>query len=195
MREHRRMIDKALNAVHLDKDALDTQEQNSLRIARQAGARNDLNTVRAHVRQVARVRQMRTQMDALTFKLTNTRMQIASLSSQHALATVMHNLAKTMVRMNQTINMPQMQHIVSSFERESMRMHTTGEMIDDALDTQLDSTELESDQNEMENQIMDEIGLHLQDSMINTPHSSFATQNIIAQQSLQQQQQVAEKNP
>jgi charged multivesicular body protein 2A len=79
----------------------------------------------------------------------------------------MKGVTKAMKSMNQQIKLPQIQKIMQDFEKESEMMDMKEEMMGDAMDDALGD---EGDEEETDNivaQVLDEIGINLNQSVMN----------------------------
>jgi charged multivesicular body protein 2A len=61
------------------------------------------------------------------------------------------------------MNLPQIQHIMMEFEKESEIMDMKEEMMSDTIDEAMEEEEDEEEQDAIVNQVLDEIGINLDD--------------------------------
>jgi charged multivesicular body protein 2A len=95
----------------------------------------------------------------------------------------MKGATKLLGSMNRQMNLPALQRIAMEFERENDIMDQRQEMMDDAID---DVTGLEDEEEgeEVVNQVLDEIGVDLKQSLGETPsglQKTAAPENRVAQ--------------
>lgn len=109
----------------------------------------DLVRTRSHI---TRTYQMRTQLQSVS-------MQLATMRTNEAMASAMGNVVGIMAKMNQSMNLPQMQNVLMQFEMEHGKMEMTQEMMDDAMGDVLAGDDEEAQTDEILNQVMDELGL------------------------------------
>ncbi len=67
--------------------------------------------------------------------------------------------------MNKQINLPEIQKIMTEFERESEMMDLKDEMMNDAIDDVMEGDDDEEESDQIVNQILDEIGVDLKESV------------------------------
>lgn len=67
--------------------------------------------------------------------------------------------------MNRNMNLPQIQHIMMEFEKESEIMDMKEEMMSDTIDEAMEEEDDEEEQDAIVNQVLDEIGIHLDESV------------------------------
>ena len=67
--------------------------------------------------------------------------------------------------MNKQINLPGIQKIMMDFERESEMMDMKEEMMNDAIDDVMEEEDDEAESDQIVNQVLDEIGINLDQSV------------------------------
>lgn len=93
------------------------------------------------------------------------------------MAQAMKGVSRAMMNMNKQMNMPQIQQILHEFEKQSEIMDMKEEMINDAID---DAMEDEGDEEESDGivaQVLDELGLQLNDQLSGLPQVSEVRSN------------------
>lgn len=97
----------------------------------------------------------------------------------------MKGVTRAMRRMNSRMNLPAIQKIMMDFERESEVMDLKSEIVDDAVDDAIDDEEDEEESDAIVNQILDEIGISIHQSLPGTsgaiPESQIAENAAIAE--------------
>lgn len=76
-------------------------------------------------------------------------------------------VTKAMASMNKKIQLPAIQKIMMDFEKESEMMDTKQEMMEDAIDDVMEQDGEEAESDEIVQQVLDEIGINLQDTVRN----------------------------
>merc|ERR1712172_48307 len=94
-------------------------------------------------------------------------LKIQTLKSQSAMANAMKGVTKAMGSMNKQMKLPEIQKIMMEFEKQSEIMDMKGEMMEDAIDDVMGDDEDESDA--IVNQVLDELGLQLNDKLGDAP--------------------------
>jgi len=69
--------------------------------------------------------------------------------------------------MNKQINLPQINKIMMNFEKESELMDIKEEMVNDAIDNVMEEEDDEEESENIVNQIFDEIGISLNQEVMN----------------------------
>lgn len=104
-------------------------------------------------------------------------MIIQTLKSNHSMAEAMRGVTKVknpvfnfkfqaMAQMNRRVNLPAIQKIMMEFEKQSEMMDMKEEMMNDAIDDAMDEAEDEEETDAIVNQVLDEIGIDLKQSVI-----------------------------
>merc|ERR1712156_917278 len=88
-------------------------------------------------------------------------LKIQTLKSQAAMANAMKGVTKAMGNMNKQMKLPEIQKIMMEFEKQSEIMDMKGEMMEDEED--------EDESDAIVNQVLDELGLQLNDKLGDAP--------------------------
>ncbi|KAG0414483.1 hypothetical protein HPB47_008358 [Ixodes persulcatus] len=85
------------------------------------------------------------------------------------LADAMATTAKTMGEVNKSIKPQDIARTMQEFEKETTKMGMTEEIVDDTLNSILDESGDEEEQDAIVNQVLDEIGIEVSGKMANAP--------------------------
>merc|ERR1712061_599592 len=96
-------------------------------------------------------------------------LKIQTLKSQNAMAQAMKGVTKAMGNMNKHMKLPEIQKIMMEFEKQSEIMDMKGEMMVDAIDDAMGDEEDEEESDAIVNQVLDELGLQLNDKLGDVP--------------------------
>jgi len=115
-------------------------------------------------RYVQKFYQMRTQLQAVGLR-------IQTLRSNQQMADAMRGATRAMGAMNKGLNLPSIQRIMNEFEKESATMDMKEEMMSDAVDDVMedDAEDEEEEGDKILKEVLDEIGVGLQQQLIDTP--------------------------
>merc|ERR1712008_481290 len=89
-------------------------------------------------------------------------LKIQTLKSQSAMANAMKGVTKAMGSMNKQMNLPEIQKIMMEFEKQS-------EIMEDAMDDVMGDEDDEDESDAIVNQVLDELGLQLNDKLGDAP--------------------------
>lgn len=73
----------------------------------------------------------------------------------------MKAVTKAMGTMNRQMNLPSLQKIMQEFERQNEKMEMVSEVMGDAIDDALEGDEEEEETEELVSQVLDEIGIDM----------------------------------
>lgn len=88
------------------------------------------------------------------------------------MAEAMRGVTKAMGQMNKQLNLPALQKIMMEFEKQNEKMEMTSEVMGDAIDDVLEGDEEETETDELVSQVLDEIGIDLDQQVGVLPISS-----------------------
>jgi charged multivesicular body protein 2A len=86
----------------------------------------------------------------------------------------MKGVTKAMRGMNKNINMPEITKIMMEFEKESEMMNMKEDMMNDAIDDVVDEEDDEAESDAIVNQVLDEIGITLDQQVIDMLYYSIS---------------------
>merc|ERR1719357_935990 len=96
-------------------------------------------------------------------------LKIQTLKSQNSMAQAMKGVTKAMMSMNKQMKLPEIQKIMQEFEKQSEIMDMKGEMMEDAIDDVMGDEDDEEESDAIVNQVLDELGLQLNDKIGDAP--------------------------
>lgn len=96
-----------------------------------------------------------------------------TLKSTQAMGEAMKGVTKAMGQMNRQMNLPSLQKIMQEFERQNEKMEMTSEVMGDAIDDALEGDEEEEETEDLVNQVLDEIGIGINNEVYPFHRCSF----------------------
>jgi charged multivesicular body protein 2A len=87
------------------------------------------------------------------------------------MAQAMKGVTKAMTKMNQKVNLPGLQKIMTDFMRENEKSEVTQEMIGDTLDDAMAEEGSEEQEDLIVGQVLDELGINMTDSVPSAPEA------------------------
>jgi len=91
------------------------------------------------------------------------------MASNVRMANAMGTTAKTMAKMNKVMNPEEMSRTTQQFMQEHTKLGITDEMIGETLEAALGQEGDEEEEDAIVNQVLDEIGISLNEKMANAP--------------------------
>ncbi|KAJ3116927.1 ESCRT-III subunit protein did4 [Phlyctochytrium bullatum] len=173
LKQHQRALAKAQRELDRERTKLEQQEKKLIADIKKSAKANQMNACKIMAKDLVRTRryiqkfyQMKTQLQAVGLR-------IQSMRSNQAMADAMKGATKAMRAMNKNVNMPEITKIMMEFERESEMMDMKEEMMNDAIDDVMDEEADEAEEENIVNQVLDEIGIGLSQSLADVPNTSL----------------------
>jgi charged multivesicular body protein 2A len=177
LRKHQRALEKTQRELDRERVKLENQEKKLVADIKKSAKNGQMGPLKIQAKDLVRTRryvghitaqvlanvcvcryiqkfyQMRTQLQAISLRIQTVRSNEQMMQS-------MKGATQLLGSMNRQMNLPALQRIAMEFERENDIMDQRQEMMDDAID---DVTGLEDEEEEEEvvNQVLDEIGVDL----------------------------------
>jgi len=180
LRKHQRALEKTQRELDRERTKLENQEKKLVQEIKKNAKNGQMGAVKVQAKDLVRTRryiqkfyQMRTQLQAISLRIQTVRSNEQMMQS-------MKGATKLLGSMNKQMNLPALQRIAMEFEKENDIMDQRQEMMDDAID---DVTGLEDEEEgeEVVNQVLDEIGVDLGQSVsfhlsCESPHIHLANE-------------------
>ncbi|CAG8512506.1 24335_t:CDS:2 [Cetraspora pellucida] len=173
LRQHQRALQKAQREMDREKAKLDLAEKKLIAdIKKSAKANQVRNTLQKFsYYDLVRTRRYSQKFQAMKTQLQAVSLRIQTLRSNQQMSEAMKGATKAMKSMNRQMNLPAMQKIMMEFEKESEIMDMKEEMMNDVIDDTMAEEEDEEESDMIVNQVLDEIGISLDQSLVDTPSS------------------------
>ncbi|KAG0225334.1 ESCRT-III subunit protein did4 [Actinomortierella wolfii] len=178
LRAHQRALTKAQRELDRERMKLEQQEKKLIVDIKKTAKAGQMNACKVMAKDLVRTRRYIQKFYAMKTQLQAVGLRIQGLRSNQQMAEAMRGATKAMGAMNRSMNLPQIQKIMMDFERENEMMDMKEEMMSDTIDDAMEEEEDEEEEEAIVNQVLDEIGISLQDVMpgtgttIKTPVSS-----------------------
>merc|ERR1711976_167368 len=128
-----------------------------------------MDAVRIMAKDLVRTRRYVKKFMLMRANIQAVSLKIQTLKSQSAMAQAMKGVTKAMGNMNKQMMMPEIQKIMMEFEKQSEIMDMKGEMMEDAIDDVMGDEDDEEESDAIVNQVLDELGLQLNDKIGDAP--------------------------
>ncbi|KAI1007513.1 hypothetical protein K3495_g708 [Podosphaera aphanis] len=168
LRKHQRSLEKTQRELDRERVKLENQEKKLIQEIKKSAKNGQMGACKIQAKDLVRTRRyvekffaMRTQLQAISLRIQTVRTNEQMMQAMKGATSVLGN-------MNRSMNLPALQRIAMEFERENDILDQRQEMMDDAVDdvTGLDD---EAEGDEIVEQILEEIGVDLKNSMEETP--------------------------
>ncbi|KAL9224674.1 hypothetical protein vseg_000687 [Gypsophila vaccaria] len=174
LRENKRMLDKSIREIERERQGLQTQEKKLIVEIKKSAKQGQMGAVRVMAKDLIRTRHQVEKFYKLKSQLQGVSLRIQTLKSTQAMGEAMKGVTKAMGQMNRQMNLPNLQKIMQDFERQNERMELTSEVMGDAIDDALEGDEEEMETEDLVNQVLDEIGIDINQELVNAPSSAVA---------------------
>ncbi|KAK7411885.1 hypothetical protein VNO78_03328 [Psophocarpus tetragonolobus] len=174
LRENKRMLDKSIREIERERQGLQAQEKKLISEIKKSAKQGQMGAVRVMAKDLVRTRHQVEKFYKLKSQLQGVSLRIQTLKSTQAMGEAMKGVTKAMGQMNRQMNLPSLQKIMQEFERQNEKMELTSEMMGDAIDDALEGEEDEEETEDLVNQVLDEIGIDINQELVNAPSSAVA---------------------
>ncbi|CAB4390611.1 charged multivesicular body protein 2a [Rhizophagus irregularis] len=171
LRQHQRSLQKAQREMDREKTKLDASEKKLIADIKKAAKANQMSACKIMAKDLVRTRRYSQKFQAMKTQLQAVSLRIQTLRSNQQMSEAMKGATKAMKSMNRQMNLPAMQKIMSEFEKESEIMDMKEDMMNDVIDDTMAEENDEEESDEIVNQVLDEIGISLDQSLVDTPNS------------------------
>ena len=139
-----------------------------------------MKAVRIMAKDIVRTRQYIAKFIEMRSHLQGCALKLQTVKSHAAMAEAMANTAKAMHKMNKAVNVPAINKMMVEFEKENMKSEMMQEIMGDAIDDAMEGEENEEEEAKIVNQVLDEIGIAMQEEMANAPALGLASEMPVA---------------
>ncbi|KAG9288298.1 hypothetical protein G9A89_021329 [Geosiphon pyriformis] len=171
LRQHQRALQKAQRELDREKVKLEQQEKKLIIDIKKAAKANQMNATKIMAKDLVRTRRYASKFQAMKTQLQAVSLRIQTLRSNQQMAEAMKGATKAMKSMNRQMNLPAITKIMMEFEKESELMDMKEDMMNDAIDDTMEDEEDEEETDMIVNQVLDEIGITLDQSLVDAPSS------------------------
>ncbi|CAI0627868.1 unnamed protein product [Linum tenue] len=174
LRENKRMLDKSIREIERERQGLQTQEKKLIAEIKKNAKQGQMGAVKIMAKDLIRTRHQIEKFYKLKSQLQGVSLRIQTLKSTQAMGEAMKGVTKAMGQMNKQMNLPALQKIMMEFERQNERMEMVSEVMADAMDDALGEDDEEEETEALVSQVLDEIGININQELVNAPSSAVA---------------------
>ncbi|RNA29191.1 charged multivesicular body 2b [Brachionus plicatilis] len=169
MKAQNKVLRSAQRDIERDKSQLEREiKKIELEIKKMAKAGNkQACTILA--KQLIQLKKQQTRNIAASTKITGIKSHTQVMASNVKLGEAMKTTTQTMVEMNKIQDPVKTAQIMKEFEKQSMKMGMTEDMINETLEDVLEGSDDEQQSDAIVNKVLDEIGIEISGKMINAP--------------------------
>ncbi|POS84767.1 charged multivesicular body protein 2A, partial [Erysiphe pulchra] len=168
LRKHQRSIEKTLRELDRERVKLENQEKKLVLEIKKSAKNGQMGACKIQAKDLVRTRRYVEKFCAMKTQLQAISLRIQTVRTNDQMMQAMKGAVGVLGSMNRSMNLPALQRIALEFERENDIMDQRQEMMDDAIDD-VTGLEDEVDGEEIVEQVLEEIGIDLKNSMGETP--------------------------
>ncbi|KAM7254539.1 hypothetical protein ACFE04_003919 [Oxalis oulophora] len=168
------MLDKSIREIERERQGLQNQEKKLIVEIKKNAKQGQMGAVKVMAKDLIRTRHQIEKFYKLKSQLQGVSLRIQTLKSTHAMGEAMKGVTKAMGQMNRQMNLPSLQKIMREFEMQNEKMELVSEVMGDAIDDALGDDEEEEETELLVSQVLDEIGIDINQELVNAPSSSVA---------------------
>ncbi|XP_059620248.1 charged multivesicular body protein 2a [Phlebotomus argentipes] len=172
LRKNQRALNKAMRDLDREKMKMEQQEKKVIADIKKLAKEGQMDAVKIMAKDLVRTRRYVKKFMLMKANIQAVSLKIQTLKSQNTMAQAMKGVTKAMQNMNKQLNLPQIQKILHDFERQSEMMDMKEEMINDAIDDAMEDEGDEEESDAVVAQVLDELGLQLNDQLSGLPQAS-----------------------
>lgn len=143
------------------------------RIKKEAGL-NNIEMVKALSREYLIYKSNIVKLTRLKGQMSNIKQRIHMMKSHHEINKALVSLTRTMKALNERMGLTNVQKIITEFEMETTQAEAMTEVLDDALNADID----EDEEDELVESVLDEIGVSLANDLAKVPQNSITPAHI-----------------
>jgi len=176
LREQKRNVDRATRSLDRERAQLERQEKTMIMDIKKNAKAGQMKSVKIMAKDLVRIRKHQEKFVNLTAQLRAIGLQMTAMASTQQLTESVKGVTKSMVKLNKSIKLPELQKIMMEFAKQTEQMDMKQEMIGDSLENAMDDVDDEEETDRVVGSIMAEIGLSMDDSMVSAPQTKTQVQ-------------------
>ena len=169
MRQQGQDLRRAQRDIDKTKRELERQEKTLEMEIKKAAKEGNKSVCALYAKQLVQLRKQKARCYNAGSQIGAIGAQTKVMQANSKVAGAMAATAKTMGKVNEALNPMQVMKSMQDFERENAKMSMKEEIMDDALSSALDQSDDEEEQDAIVTQVLDEIGIEINDKLMKAP--------------------------
>ncbi|CAB3408377.1 unnamed protein product [Caenorhabditis bovis] len=182
MRTNTRELRKTNRELESDRRQLERREKELEEEIKKLAKKGQTDAARQLAKQLVQLRNHKAKSVGMSAKISGVQAQNSHMNSMAKMSSAMGTTVKTMKAMEKQMPLEKVARNMREFQMAQEKMGLTEEMMNDALDSMLDSPGDAEEQDAIVNQVLDEIGIEMNNKLSNVPAiptgSSTATPTV-----------------
>ena len=134
LRKNQRALTRAMRDLDRERSKLEQQEKKLILDIKKMAKAGQMDAVKIMARDLVRTRSYIKKFITMRANIQAISLKVQTLKSQASMANAMKGVTQAMKRMNNKMNLPQIQKIMMEFEKQSEIMDMKEEVMNDAID-------------------------------------------------------------
>ncbi|KFD70564.1 hypothetical protein M514_17357 [Trichuris suis] len=172
LRQNQRVLNRAMRDLDRERGQLEGQEKKLIADIKKMAKMGQMDAVKVMAKDLVRTRRYVKKFIMMRASIQAVSLKIQTLKSQDAMAQAMRGVARAMMSMNRQLKLPQIQKIMTEFERQSDLMDMKEEMMSDAIDDAMADEGDEEETDAVVSQILDELGIQMNEELTRLPSTA-----------------------
>jgi len=169
LRENQRLLKRSVREIERERTTLQQQEKKIIIEIKKSAKQGQMGAAKIMAKDLVRTRNQIQKFYKMKTQLQAVSLRIQTLNSNAAMAEAMKGVTRAMIRLNRTMNVPAMQHVMMEFEKQSELMDMKEDIMNDCIDEAFDEAEDEEESEAILNQVLDDIHINLNSQLVNAP--------------------------
>ncbi|TPX39335.1 hypothetical protein SeLEV6574_g07294 [Synchytrium endobioticum] len=174
LRQHQRALTRAVRDLDRERQKLEQQEKKVINDIKTSAKKGQMGACKVMAKDLVRTRRYIQKFYTMKTQLQAVGLRMQTLQSTQAMSDAMKGATKAMRAMNKQVNLQAITKIMMEFEKESEMMDMKEELMSDAIDDVMDDENDEVETDEIVNQVLDEIGINLEQTMASAPNTKLS---------------------
>ena len=163
------MVDRSIRSLERERTGLQRQEKALINDIKKNAKAGQMKSAKIMAKDLVRIRKHQEKFVGLTAQLRAISLQMTAVGSTAQLSESMKKVTRSMMMLNKQVNLPQLQQVMQEFMKQSEQMEMKQEIMGDSIEDAMDDVEDEEETEQVVNQVLDEIGINLNDDMVDSP--------------------------
>jgi len=162
----------------LDRDRLQLQRQEKQieMDIKKAAKQGNMTQAKTLAKQLIRIRKQQEKNSQVGSSISAVSHRTTAMHSNLALGNAVKGATQAMTASNKQLDLQRLQHTMMEFERQSVQLDMSEEMMNDTIDGVMEGENDEQEGEDIMNQVFDEIGIEINGKLASAPRSALPEQ-------------------
>lgn len=178
MRKYQRLLNKSIRDIDKEINGLKTAEKKIILEIKKSVRENQMGSAKIQAKNLVRNRKHVEKFHKMKAQLNSVALQITMLKGTTTMTKAMKGVTGIMTKMNDQMKIPEMNNILREFQKESEQLDLKDEIMGDTIDDALGGDDDEEESDDILNQVLDEIGVSLNQALKSTSQKALPKNDI-----------------